>query len=296
MLAETLGWDYEEGCLAGEINRYKVIFRYGNSVTFGRDNNFHGLVINPAKATEQSANKLTCRRILVENGFPVPAVYDIDGFMNVPVYPVIARPFHHSQGRRFYVANDPAELMKYFERGCYAQDVVDKKDEFRLFILNGKIIEASIKVKARADADMMIRNHRKGWVFDRIRVADLNQPMKSACVDAVNIIGLNWCAVDACIANDGTPYIFELNSAPGLIPRKAQRLAEKINQYLLEERGYENLCLTPPHIDDDINDPGETPEPRRVRCGVPRPFPFNPNAIPNARERRGPTGPTGPRG
>lgn len=259
MLSETLGWDYAEGCLAGDINQYKVIFRYGNSIAFGRSNPFGGLIINQSRAIEQSANKLNCRTILSDNEIACPQVYDINSFSTIRTFPVIARPFHHSQGRNFYICKDKEELALKMKEGYYAQEMVDKKDEYRLFILNNRIIEASIKEKMRPNADPMIRNHRRGWRFQRVRVADINQAMKQYSVSAAKVLALNWCAIDCCIATNGQPYIFEVNSAPGLIPRKAQKLAEKINIWLTEEKGYRLLGLTPPHIEDEIQEAPEAP-------------------------------------
>jgi len=252
MLAEALGWEYAEGCLAGDINKFRVIFRYGNSVNFGHTNPYGGFVINPSRAIELSANKLRTRTRLLENDIPVPAVYDINGISHIQKYPVIARPFHHSQGRGFHICNNASELNRIMREGYYAQDIVEKQDEFRLFILNSKIIEASVKEKARANADMMIRNHRRGWKFSRIRVSGLDQNLKYFCVSASKVIGLNWCAVDACLTPNKIAYVFEVNSAPGLIPRKAQKLAEKISLWITEEKGIRLTGPTPPHIEDEI--------------------------------------------
>lgn len=259
MLAETLGWDYEEGCLAGKINRYKVIFRYGNSTNFGRSNPYGGIIINQSRAIDSTSNKLTCRTILTQNGIACPAVYDIDTIGMVTKFPVIARPFHHSQGRHFHICENAKELASRVKEGFYAQDMVEKKDEFRLFILNNKIIEASIKEKMRPNADPMIRNHRRGWGFKRIRVADLNQSLKNHALSAARILQLNWGAVDCCMSVSDKPYIFEVNSAPGLIPRKAQKLAEKINFWLVEEKGLKLIGKTPPHIEDEIQEAPEVP-------------------------------------
>lgn len=259
MLAEILGWDYVEGCLAGEINKYRVIFRYGNSATFGRSNQYGGLIVNSSKAIEDASNKLKCRQILYGHEIPVPRVYDIKSMDEIEKYPVIARPFHHSQGRNFHIVDTRTKLKAILDRGYYAQDIVDKIDEFRLFILNGKIIEASKKEKVRTDANMMIRNHRKGWKFNRIRVADLPANLKRACVNAAQIMVLNWSAVDACTLPEEKACIFEVNSAPGLIPRKAQKLAEKLLAWLTNEKGIRIIGKTPAHVEDEIQ---EAPEPQ----------------------------------
>lgn len=260
MLAETLGWDYAEGCLAGEINKYKVIFRYGNSIAFGRSNPYGGLIINQSRSIEQSANKLNCRTILSEHGIACPKVYDINSISAIQKFPIIARPFHHSQGRNFHLCKTMDELKARMKEGYYAQDMVDKRDEFRLFILNNRIIEASIKEKMRPNADPMIRNHRRGWRFQRIRVADLNPALKNFAVSSAKVLALNWSAIDCCIANNDQPYIFEVNSAPGLIPRKAQKLAERINEWLTMGKGYHLLGRTPPHIEDEIQEAPEISE------------------------------------
>lgn len=96
---------------------------------------------------------------------------------------------------------------------------VPKKDEYRVHISEGEVIDVQRKAK-RADisheVDWRIRNSGNGFVFVR---QDVNPPKEllEECVKAVTLCGLDFGAVDV-IWNDyyKTPYVLEINTAPGL--------------------------------------------------------------------------------
>ena len=276
LLAKLLGWDYAEGNATSEIRKYEIVFRYGNTNDIYPDLGWHGFTINNLAAIKRASNKLECRRFLQGHEVHVPEVWDIYTMDDIKEYPVIARPFHHSQGRQFLIVDSPEKLAPILRRGYYAQKIIRKKDEYRLFVLQDKILEANQKVKVRADADPMIRNHRKGWAFKRMLVKDTPQFLKSNAVRATTSVGLSFCAVDCAITEDGLEtHVFEVNSAPGLIPRKAQKFAARIHKWITEDCGLHICDMPNPQDSEELTDPSETtvirePEPR-VREARPLP-------------------------
>jgi len=151
-------------------------------------------------------------------------------------FPIIVRRVNHSQGRWFYIVNSSQELRKYDPNRHYCQEIVDKKDEFRLFVMNDKIIEADLKETPVSNPNQMIRNHTHGCFFRWVRVSSLDRNLKEMVRKAVSDCDLDFAAVDcATIRKDGRiePTIFEINSAPGLIDRKLELFVRKIREYYM---------------------------------------------------------------
>lgn len=244
LLAKELEADYAEVFIETDCPKHHLLVRYGNSTTMARGN----ILINSQESVKSAADKPTCRARLLRNHVPCPAVWASSWNRTtgrpeiIPEFPAtfghgeayIARPRYHSRGQDFNIVRSEAEAKAFILRGYYLQEIVKKATEFRLFMFNSKIMEASQKVQARANADMMIRNHRRGWNFMHIPVANLSVPLKDACRKASNAIDINFCAIDCCLDEAGNPWILEINSAPGLIGRKVVALAERIRTFVRE--------------------------------------------------------------
>ena len=64
--------------------------------------------------------------------------------------------------------------------------------------------------------DFLIRSNMLGWKFVSVKVSSLPEALKNTAIAAVKAVGLDFGAVDCCIALDGKDYIIEINSGPGL--------------------------------------------------------------------------------
>ena len=63
----------------------------------------------------------------------------------------------------------------------------------------------------------LIRNHDNGWVFGLVRDEDGAAKAAEEAAKAVQVLGLDFGAVDVIIGrDDGLPYVLEVNTAPGL--------------------------------------------------------------------------------
>jgi hypothetical protein len=230
MLAWKLGADYSEAFLGGSPT---VVLRYGNSTTPSPDS----FEFNKSRSVAIASQKVRCRGMLISRGISVPKTMFSPDEINEGFDPkkfYIARPPHHFQGRNFYVTKSYDDISKYLRIGYYVQELIEKADEYRVFVFRDKIMEASIKTKSRANADMLIRNHRRGWKFNHVPVADLPDILKRTCRSSAGCIGIDFCAIDCCLGEDGKFYILEINSAPGLIERKADVFVTKFMEYVGE--------------------------------------------------------------
>lgn len=78
----------------------------------------------------------------------------------------------------------------------------------------GEMIRRQAKNATAGGPNMLLRSNRLGWKFSIVRKYD--KDMEKVAIAAVKALGLDFGAVDTCIAEDGTPYVFEVNTGPGL--------------------------------------------------------------------------------
>ncbi len=95
---------------------------------------------------------------------------------------------------------------------------VKAKYEFRVHVMNGKIIDFQQKKKRQGFEGGVsgIRNHANGWVFCREGVV-LPQEAEKQAIKAVEALGLDFGAVDIGYnERHNKAYVYEVNTAPGL--------------------------------------------------------------------------------
>jgi len=225
-IAKELGARYESKSIWNDT-MYDLVIRYGNGYSGLPPN--RRTVMNYAKNIHKVASKASFRYLLLRNEISAPKLYD-EVTIDESSFPLIARPVNHYKGKHFHIVRNVDDFRKWLEHGYYFQEIIDKDTEFRLFIFKDRIMEANIKIPTSVSANEMIRNHSHGWSFSPTPVAGIQQDLKNEARYAAQIGGLTFCAVDCCISTDGKPYIFEVNSAPSLIPRKVGALVERIKE------------------------------------------------------------------
>lgn len=230
-LAQALGAQYTEE----HPPENDFVVRYGNGYSQNTSR-----MLNTREAVTTSSNKASCKRMLLESGIKTPRYYSWHDTIR---YPAIVRRNNHSQGRWFYVVNSPQELRHYDPTNHYIQEMVNKIDEYRLFLMKDpdnnsyRIIEADLKVPPENDPHAMIRNHTHGSFFRWVRVNSLDRGLKENVKNAVSRIGLDFAAVDCATisTNHGQDStLFEVNSAPGLIDRKIDLFVNKLHELYLD--------------------------------------------------------------
>ena len=115
------------------------------------------------------------------------------------------------QGIELALVGEPLPILaplytKYFK----------KRDEFRVHVFNGKVIDFVQKKRTSPDANNQIRNHGNGWVFAREDVV-LPPCIAEESIKAVAALNLTFGAVDVGYnVKYDEPCVFEVNSAPGI--------------------------------------------------------------------------------
>lgn len=112
---------------------------------------------------------------------------------------------------------------------------VKSKYEYRIHVFKGEVLDVQQK-KKRLDWEGTsiygIRNASNGWVYAREGV-ECNSMVTNAAVEAVDIIGLDFGAVDiAYNQHEDKCYVFEINTAPGLEGTTLEKYTNAIRSLL----------------------------------------------------------------
>ena len=95
--------------------------------------------------------------------------------------------------------------------------------ELRLHFFDGQMISYAQKKRMNSERreeeqielSQDVRNLENGWVFTREGI-ELDSGVRGICFAALSELQLDFGAVDVGVDHNGTPYIFEVNTAPGL--------------------------------------------------------------------------------
>ena len=112
---------------------------------------------------------------------------------------------------------------------------IPKKQEYRVHVANGKVVDLQRKARrhdiADEDINWRIRNHDNGFIFAR---NDLHVPrdVSRQAILACKAIGLDFGAVDI-IYNERQQkaYVLEINTAPGLTGQTLEGYAERFKNW-----------------------------------------------------------------
>jgi len=139
----------------------------------------------------------------VANGFTVCARTVLNG--------------HSAEGLVLMDKDHPDEFVK---APLYTQ-YVPKKDEFRVHVVNGEVIDLQRKVLKKEkqgdeDINWKIRNLDNGFIYQREGI-EVPQSVKDVSIQAVKEIGLDFGAVDVVVnVKTQKAYVLEINTAPGI--------------------------------------------------------------------------------
>ena len=109
---------------------------------------------------------------------------------------------------------------------------VPKKDEYRIHVSGGEVIDQQRKAKrsdfSAENVNWQVRNHHNGFVFVREGVEPPEAVIESA-LQSVSLCGLDFGAVDVIWNNHRSKaYVLEINTAPGLENTTADNYATSL--------------------------------------------------------------------
>jgi hypothetical protein len=206
-------------------------------------------VINPPAITNVASNKLKFFNAITE--YNDNEGYDNDEVVSIPQYTtsrstakMIASHGDILVLRHKLTGNsgEGIELIEDFNRDTDIMPAaplyvvyIPKKQEYRVHVANGKVVDLQRKARrhdiADADINWRIRNHDNGFIFAR---NDLHVPrdVSRQAILACKAIGLDFGAVDI-IYNDRQQraFVLEINTAPGLTGQTLEGYAERFKNW-----------------------------------------------------------------
>lgn len=215
---------------------HDVIFRWGTTSNLP----YKATVINEASAIHWVADKAASRFAMAEQGLSPKTWLD---YMNYSydyvedvVDKVVVRPRVHAQGRNVHLCNNAVETMEavklYGEGGYYISEFIDKKSEFRVFVVSGRV--ACVAKKTPADEKAIAWNVAQGGRFDNVRWGEWPIAACLVAIKAFALSGLDFGGVDVMVDAEGKAYVLEINSAPSLTSPYRQECMAKCFDYIVE--------------------------------------------------------------
>jgi carbamoylphosphate synthase large subunit len=113
---------------------------------------------------------------------------------------------------------------------------VPKKEEYRIHILLGKVIDVQRKARSKNTPDQFvnwqIRNHQNGFIYAREGVEAPDIVIEEA-MKAIGVTGLDFGAVDVIYnVKHKKAYVLEINTAPGLEGTSVTKYFEAIEKVI----------------------------------------------------------------
>ena len=115
---------------------------------------------------------------------------------------------------------------------------VPKKQEYRVHVLAGEVVDIQRKARRKdiADEDInwKIRNHDNGFIFARgVGLGEVPVDVLKQSLLTLSACGLDFGAVDVIFnEKDGKAYVLEVNTAPGLSGSTLDGYAERFRELM----------------------------------------------------------------
>lgn len=123
-----------------------------------------------------------------------------------------------------YIAGENQVNNALNECKLFTQGIAGKRTEFRIHVVNGKVILSQVKLRKEGHAEnpasnTIVRNVASGWVYgvNTVEEAAGIAEAREAAIEAVKLCGLDFGAVDIVYKDDTKrAFVLEINTAPGL--------------------------------------------------------------------------------
>jgi hypothetical protein len=123
---------------------------------------------------------------------------------------------------------DPAPYA--FPSGGFFTKRINAKREFRLYMVNGEV--STLLEKRRrtgSEGNPYVRSHGNGYVFCREFRASVDMgAFQDTGARALQALGLDFGGLDVLLKEDGSIYVLEINSAPGITETALREFCQKI--------------------------------------------------------------------
>ncbi|MCP5415064.1 MAG: hypothetical protein H6961_10705 [Chromatiaceae bacterium] len=191
-------------------------------------------IINHPDAVVKATNKLTAFKALKAAGVRIPDFTESkeEAFQwIVNDGPIVVRKILNGHSAAGLIVATEADNIGEIPSAPLYTRYVKKKDEYRVHVFAGNIIDVSKKRLRNGllkTADYKVRNYKGGWIYARDNI-DPPADVISQAQQAVLALGLDFGAVDVgWNEHHKQALVYEINSAPGLIGTTLYRYSANI--------------------------------------------------------------------
>lgn len=223
-LGELLGWPFGRTSINSGS---ESILRWGSSQYPELDSR---RVINKASAINLAGDKLRTLTRLKENGIAVPEFQTDQPAMTEGCW--LGRN-RRGFGGRDIIVRDGVDISPGFGLCEFYTKYIPNNREYRIHVVQGDVIRLQRKYLEHPEmrSNEYVCSHSNGYVFKRPE-RDLNQSRYDAATQAVEILELDFGAVDMIIDRNGDHYILEVNTAPGCSPMTLEAYATAFRELI----------------------------------------------------------------
>lgn len=162
-----------------------------------------------------TSNKLVFREWAQENGIAVPVTWTAGNEPEELPLPILGRPLKHRKGKEYYIYETEEEYRAAEGIGYYSQ-LLNKSAEYRIFLFESYVWAVSQKNPTEGVGSYDPWNFALGNAnFKLLRYSEWPRSACNLARTAGHRLGLLWGGVDVIMV-DETPFIVEINNAPGI--------------------------------------------------------------------------------
>ena len=186
--------------------------------------------LNQCKAILKASDKRATFKLLTDAGVTTPEwTFSIETARSWNTTVLCRTIINGHSGAGIVMADKPDDIVPAPLYVKYKK----KKEEYRIHVYNGKVIDTQIKrkrdgFKENTNFSSKIRNHHTGWVYCRTNIVECGL-RDNLAVQAVKALGLDFGAVDMIYnEREDKYYVLEINTAPGLDGTTIDKYVEAI--------------------------------------------------------------------
>jgi hypothetical protein len=146
-------------------------------------------------------------------------------------FPVLGRTLHHHGGKDIALLMQPNDAT--WANSDYFMRYVPRATEYRVWVYRRRHLGTYEKRQVKA-SNRIGANHRNGFSFQLLNSDTVPEGLRDISARAVDVLGLDFGAVDVLKGVDQKLYVLEVNSAPGVEGENRQviqALATKIRTW-----------------------------------------------------------------
>jgi hypothetical protein len=187
--------------------RYEHLIRWGNREQIRYR---AARTLNTSSAMDKASNKTRALEVMAEHNVShAPSKTRFDGVL------LLARKASHMHGSGCYFITSQYDFDNARRIGCTSfTEFVPTKREFRVHVISGEPVFLFERVCPSDPQSLNIRNE---WNEERRSINEVPSVIIAESLKVMAAMGLDFGAVDIGFSMNDRPYVYEVNTAPGLV-------------------------------------------------------------------------------